>query len=62
MLISICYLIHQGVIQTESNGNKQLMTFEDEQQMARLYEKFILEYYKKEFPKLTVTASHIPGH
>lgn len=60
MLISICYLIHQGVIQTESNGNKQLMTFEDEQQMARLYEKFILEYYKKEFPKLTVTASHIP--
>lgn len=60
MLISICYLIHQGVIQTESNGNKQLMTFEDEQQMAHLYEKFILEYFKKEFPKLNVTASHIP--
>lgn len=60
MLISISYLIHQGVIQSESEGNKQLMTFGDEQQMARLYEKFILEYYKKEFPQLTVTASHIP--
>lgn len=60
MLISICYLIQQGIIQSESKGSKQLMTFEDEQQMARLYEKFILEYYKKEFPQLTVTASHIP--
>ena len=28
--------------------------------MSRLYEKFILEYYKKEFPKLKVTASQIP--
>lgn len=28
--------------------------------MCRLYEKFILEYYKKHYPKLTVSASHIP--
>ncbi|MGE7365001.1 5-methylcytosine restriction system specificity protein McrC [Staphylococcus cohnii] len=28
--------------------------------MSRLYEKFVLEYYKKEFPKLSVSASHIP--
>ena len=47
MLISICYLIHQGVIQTESNGNKQLMTFEDEQQMARLYENLFLNIIRK---------------
>ena len=36
------------------------MDFLDEQRMCRLYEKFILEYYRKEFPKLTVNASQIP--
>ncbi|MCP6297044.1 hypothetical protein NL457_27865, partial [Klebsiella pneumoniae] len=30
-----------------------------EQQISRLYEKFILEYYKKEFPELVVTSSNI---
>lgn len=36
------------------------MDFLDEQRMCRLYAKFILEYYKKHYPKLTVSASHIP--
>ena len=31
----------------------------DEQRMCRLYEKFILEYYKKEFPQLHARASKI---
>lgn len=60
MLISICYLIIKGLLQTTSEGTKKLMDFLDEQRMCRLYEKFILEYYKKEFPKLKVTASQIP--
>lgn len=60
MLISICYLIIKGLLQTTSEGTTKLMDFLDEQRMCRLYEKFILEYYKKEFPKLKVTASQIP--
>ncbi len=28
--------------------------------MCRLYEKFILEYYRKKFPQLSVNASQIP--
>ena len=36
------------------------MDFLDEQRMNRLYEKFILEYYKKHYPKLNVNASQIP--
>ena len=36
------------------------MDFLDEQRMCRLYEKFILEYYKREFPMLDVSASQIP--
>lgn len=60
MLISICYLIMKGLLQTTSEGTTKLMDFFDEQRMCRLYEKFILEYYKKEFPKLKVAASQIP--
>ncbi|MGP5095360.1 5-methylcytosine-specific restriction endonuclease system specificity protein McrC [Staphylococcus equorum subsp. linens] len=60
MLISVCYLINEGLIQSKNDGSKQFMDFIDEQRMSRLYEKFVLEYYKKEFPQLSVTASYIP--
>ena len=60
MLISICWLLIKGLLQTSSDGSKRLMDFLDEQRMCRLYEKFILEYYKKEFPALGVNASQIP--
>ena len=60
MLISICYLVIKGLLQTNTDGTTRLMDFMDEQRMCRLYEKFILEYYRKEFTQLTVTASQIP--
>ncbi|WAI93696.1 5-methylcytosine-specific restriction endonuclease system specificity protein McrC [Streptococcus dysgalactiae] len=59
MLISICYLVVKGLLQKETDGTTKLMDFLDEQQMNRLYEKFILEYYKKHYPKLSVSASQI---
>lgn len=60
MLISICYLVIKGLLQTSSDGSVRLMDFIDEQRMCRLYEKFILEYYKKEFPQIKASASQIP--
>ena len=61
MLISICYLVVKGLLQTQSNGHTKLMDFLDEQRMCRLYEKFILEYYRKEFKnQITANASQIP--
>ena len=62
MLMAICYLVTQGRIQSERSGSRETMMFEDEQQMARLYERFVRAYYKKEFPQLKVTASHIPWY
>lgn len=59
MLISICYLILKGLLQTTSDGQTKLMDFLDEQRMCRLYEKFLLEYYKKEHKELSVSASQI---
>ena len=61
MLISICYLVVKGLLQTQSNGHTKLMDFLDEQRMCRLYEKFILEYYRREFKnQITANASQIP--
>lgn len=50
MLISLCQPILEGI----------LLTIIDEQRMNRLYEKFMLEYYAKECPQVTATASQIP--
>ena len=60
MLISVCYLVIKGLLQTNSDGSTKLMDFLDEQRMCRLYEKFILEYYRREFPDLHASASQIP--
>lgn len=59
MLIGICYLILNGLLQTQNDGTLKLMDFIDDQKMHRLYEKFILEYYRKEFPDVSVNASQI---
>lgn len=59
MLISICYLVVKGLLQTKSDGTVCLMDFLDEQRMCRLYEKFILEYYRKEHPEIRANASQI---
>ena len=60
MLISICYLVLKGLLQTTTDGSTKLMQFVDEQRMCRLYEKFILEYYRKEHSEITANASQIP--
>lgn len=60
MLINVCYMVLKGLLQTTQNGNTKLMDFLDEQRMCRLYEKFILEYYRKHFPKMKTSASQIP--
>ena len=60
MLMAVCCLVIKGLLQTMDNGTEKLMDFLDEQRMCRLYEKFILEYYRKEHPELTANASQIP--
>ena len=48
MLISICQLLAEGLLLTTEQGEYRLAAFLDEQRMCRLYEKFILEYYRKD--------------
>lgn len=59
MLISICWLLAEGMLFSTEKGEQKLASFIDEQRMCRLYEKFILEYYYKEYPKLDVGSRTI---
>lgn len=60
MLLSICQLVIEGMLVTTDKGDYRLATYLDEQRMCYLYEKFILEYYTKHYPKLSVSTSQIP--
>ena len=60
MLIAICYFVVKGLLHTRNDGTTAVMDFLDEQRMSRLYEKFILEYYKKHYPELSAAAAQIP--
>lgn len=59
MLIAVCWLITKGLLQTQADGGVRMMDFLDEQRMCRLYEKFLLEYYRREHPELDASASYI---
>lgn len=60
MLISICQLVIEGMLITTEKGEYRMASFIDEQRMCRLYEKFILEYYRLHYHhKLTVSATKI---
>ena len=59
MLVNICYLVINGLIHTEKSGKVKLMNFSDNQLMSSLYEKFLLNYFKKEHPYLLTHSPHI---
>lgn len=59
MLMAVCWLVVKGLLQNRSDGRTRMMDFFDEQRMCRLYEKFILEYYRKEHPQLCASASYV---
>ncbi len=59
MLIGICWLVYKGLLQTQAAGTLKLMDFFDKQRMCRLYEKFLLEYYRKEHPEIEASAPRI---
>ena len=59
MLIGICQLIAEGMLLTTEKGIHKLATFIDDVRMHKLYEAFILEYYKKEHHWLKIDPPEI---
>ena len=60
ILISLCQFILEGMLLSEEAGEHKLASFVDEQRLCKLYEKFILEYYRKHYPYFNANASQIP--
>ncbi len=59
LLVYICYLVIKGLIQTTKDGTIKLRSFFDDKNMNKLYEKFILEYYRKHYPELNASSTKI---
>lgn len=58
MLLYLCYFIINEWLMTTDSGKYKLRDFSDDH-MCRLYEKFILAYYKKHHPELKPCAARI---
>lgn len=59
MLMNICYLLIHGLVLTTVTGEYRLAKYLDDQQMHRLFEKFVYGYYQREYPHFSTSAAHI---
>lgn len=59
MLINISELIYQGLITNEENNEFSFSDFVRDNQMAKLYEKFVLNFYKTHLDEATYNV-HAP--
>jgi len=59
IMMEICYLILHELLLTTEEGSKKLKTFFDEEQISRLFEKFILAYYRRNFNQFNPVSKEI---
>lgn len=59
MIVAVCQLVIQGLLQTSTDGSTRIMDYADEQTMAKLYEKFILGYFQREHPDIKAYSPQI---
>ena len=59
MLMNLCYFVLNNLLMTTEKGKYKLATFFDDQGMARLFEKFVLGYYRYHHPYLRPQPAQI---
>lgn len=60
LIINICKFVHKNLISDKSGeGNNIFIDENEEQTMSKLYEKFVLNFYKFHYPKLKVKVIKI---
>lgn len=59
LLMYVCWLLHDGLLQTPADGSRRMLDFFPQEKMERLFERFLLEYFRKEHPDLSVNGSQI---
>ena len=58
MLMNVCYFIIDGMLMTTETGKYRMATFSDEH-MCRLFERFVLEYYRVHHRELSPNPDRI---
>lgn len=58
MLINLCKFIMDGLLLSTETGTYKTPIFSDEN-IERLFERFVLEYYKYHYPQIRVHAPHV---
>ena len=58
MLLYVCYFILDGMLMTTETGHYKMRELSDDH-MNRLFEKFVLEYYRKHFPQCKARAEQV---
>lgn len=58
MLLNICYFAYTESLLSHEQGPRKVMAFSDDN-MAKVYEKFILEYYRHHHPNLSPNPNAI---
>ena len=58
MLLFLCKFVIDKKLLTTETGSVRMATFSDDN-MNRLFEKFVLEYYRRKFPELNPTARQV---
>lgn len=59
MLMNICKYVVKGLLPSEEEGSDKLHRYLDDRQLHDLYEKFILEYYRKHYPEFNAAANTV---
>ena len=59
ILINISHLILDGLLINKKGGQVEFRNYIDDQKMHKLYEKFILEYYRYHFKELKPSAPQV---
>ena len=59
MLLNICYFVIEGLLLSTTKGEYKVANFLNDEYMHRLFERFVLEYYRFHYPKLQVKSSQI---
>lgn len=62
MLMAICQMVVEGLLlrnEPNAKDNPKFRDFFDDQQMCRLYEKFLLEFYCRHYPQLNPRSAQV---
>lgn len=59
ILMNVCYMVINGLLPATEKGDVRFREFSSDRELPALYEKFLLEYFKRHHPDLNPSARKI---